>query len=165
MPYPKFWTRDKLWELKEMYEDPDITIDEIAKHFDKPKTSIYTIAFNNEFKRGYYYQEGYLKCSKCEAVLPVEEFHKRKGSYSGYQSVCKECFREMKNSSMRRRIITEEEKQYVIKSYGSPFTSVECMARRLGMTKNQLGNYVSRLRRKGIKIRYINKKKESATNE
>lgn len=42
------------------------------------------------------------RCSCCKEVLPASEFHKRKGSYDGLQSVCKDCAFFL--NSVRRKI-------------------------------------------------------------
>lgn len=48
------------------------------------------------------------RCNKCERVLPVEEFYKKKEALDGYNNACKDCFR------ARSRAWYEENREHVI---------------------------------------------------
>lgn len=163
MPRVKFWTDERLWELLEMYENPDVSTKEIANHFGKSVQSIRAIANANEIKRGFYFDEGLIKCYRCKAVLPAnsENFSREKKTKTGYRNICKECEREIKGySEKRRRRLTESEKQYLIKNYSNPAYTVKDMAEYLGITNSQLIKFVTNLRRKGFDIKYRVNRKE-----
>lgn len=168
MPRLKFWTDERLWELLEMYENPDVSTKEIANHFGKSVQSIRAIAHANEIKRGTYFDEGFIKCYRCKIVLPAnaENFSRLKKSKTGYRNICKECEREIKGyTGKRRRKLTESEKQYLIKNYSNPAYTVKDMAEHLGITNSQLIQFVTNLRRKGFDIKYKVNRKEKVTNE
>lgn len=153
----KKWTKDKIWEFKEMYEDPDICLEEIAQHFNLKLRSVYSTANKYKFKRSFYYQEGYLKCIKCKAILSFDEFHKNKSSYSSRQSKCKDCC--SKNSTKKISHHTKSQIDFVINNYSNTTYTVRDIAQHLNITTEQLKNLVARLRKKGINIKYRSEKR------
>ena len=56
--------------------------------------------------------DGKKKCSKCCDLLPVGEFHKKRGASSGLESWCKQCKAEYKKTPEAK----EKDRQYQIKN-------------------------------------------------
>ena len=148
------WTKQKLWELKEMYENPDIQVNEIARYFGTTEKVIYRTATYNLIKRGKYQEQGYKKCSRCESVLPAtsEHFHVNNHNKDGLYTYCKECCREIRGVTTRRTRLTEYQKQYIIKNYGNTAYDVKEIAKHLNLTVLQVRRFASNLRKKGIEI-------------
>lgn len=89
------WTKDKLWELKEMYENPFNNTNEIAEHFDMSLRELYNIAHRKGFVRGAYQEFGYQKCSTCKQILEAnsDNFYANKNYKNGFGYECKPCAR------------------------------------------------------------------------
>lgn len=102
-PKKRRWTDEKLWEFQEMYENPDLTVQDIANHYNLTKASIYRIAHLNEIKRGTYHNEGSRYCPHCKNVLAEFEFYTNVKGRNGYNSWCKECDKE-RNRERHRKI-------------------------------------------------------------
>lgn len=102
------WTKEKLYKLQEMYTNPDISVEEIAKYFGKSKKEIYQIAYKNLISRGTYRDQNSKKCPECKIVFPATEqfFYKNKVKYSkdGLGTYCKECFRKRKNEKRKMQL-------------------------------------------------------------
>ena len=148
------WTKDKLWELQKMYEDPDCSLQEMAECFGVSKNAINAVAWRNLMIRGSYADEGYKKCSKCGCVLEASKknFYACTKNKSGLHSWCKECDREAKG--ITKRALTKFQKEYIIKNYANPSVDIEAMAQYLGITKKQVISYTKNARQRGIYIGY-----------
>lgn len=144
------WTHENTWKLKELYEDPDVSVSEIAKFFSVSKTAIYTQAHANLIKRGSYLEQGYIKCCKCKAVLEFDKFSKNRTTKSGHNNVCKECMRKMRGCSKTRKRFTDNEKNYIIKNYKKLGPKV--IGEQLGVKSDSIRRFVARQRKKGIEI-------------
>ena len=138
----------------EMYEDPDYTIDEIAKEFNIKKGSVYVMAHRYGISRGRYADQGYMKCCKCQAVLEMnrDNFHLNRSSKYNYHNVCKMCISEKHKN--KRPGLTEYQKQYLIKNYSNTNYPLEDMGRRLGLTPSRMIDFAKGQRRKGVNIGY-----------
>lgn len=155
------WTKEKLWELQEMYTDPNFTIQDIAEHFNTSKQAIYTVAYKNLMKRGTYAEQGCKRCSRCGRVLPVntEYFHKKSETRGSLNGWCKKCVNEYKTPKTDRRCLTEFQKAYIIKNYSKPSVDIDAMANYLGISKKKIITFTKNARAKGIYIGYrINRK-------
>lgn len=100
-------TDEQLWEFQLMYENPDLSVGEIAEHFNVSKRYIYHLAYRNEIKRGYYKDEDSKKCPHCGLVLPIHEFHRNRAGRRGLCSWCKECEKSRHRQIYSRRNIDE----------------------------------------------------------
>lgn len=101
------WTDEKLWEFQEMYENPDLTINEIADHFNIAKKTVYLVAHLNEIKRGTYHDEGSRYCPHCGIVLAEHEFYTNIKGRHGYNSWCKDCEKKRAKEKYAKRKIKE----------------------------------------------------------
>lgn len=159
MAKTRAWSDDKLWEFIEMYEDPDISIEEIGEKFGITKNAVYMAAFRNEIKRGRYSDLGLKRCQICKEVLPVEEFHKNRAKHDGLAERCKECDRELHGCRTRRNRYTKEQIKYITGVYGKPGISCKDIAEHLNTTEASIRVLASRLRKKGLITRSYNNRR------
>ena len=155
----KTWTENELWDFQVMYEDPDISVEEIANKFGISKENTYLIASKNEISRGKYSDIGYKRCNRCKIVLPVEDFYKNKYKHDGLSCYCKECEKATKGYKSSKRVYTEQEIKYVIAAYKNPTIRLKDMAREINSNENKIKYLINRLRKKGLIQGYRFKRK------
>lgn len=99
------WTKDKLWELKEMYENPFNSARDIAKHFNMSVRQLYDLAHRKGIVRGIYQEFGYQKCSTCKRVLEAnsDNFYVNKGYKNGFGYECKPCARKRRIKAYKHK--------------------------------------------------------------
>ena len=99
-------TKEKLWELKEMYESPFNDVRDIADKFNMDVQKLYNFAHRRGFVRGTLQEYGYQKCSICKKILEVNSnnFYKNKNYKNGFGYECKPCARKrrMKKYYMKK---------------------------------------------------------------
>lgn len=92
------WTKEKVWELQEMYSNPEYSVKEMAEYFGVSIIAIRNVVAKNFMNRGKYKNLGLKMCSKCKELLPnnTKYFHKNKSWRDGLHNQCKECRRKNK---------------------------------------------------------------------
>lgn len=105
MSKKKRWTKEELWELQEMYSNPEYSVKEMAKHFGVSEMSIRNMAGKNFMRRGMYEDIGLKKCWRCKEVFPstTKYFHKNKIRKDGLNQCCKECNKEISRKWRKRK--------------------------------------------------------------
>ena len=87
-------------KFKEMYEDAEISVDEIARYFNINKSKAYRIARVNGIYRGRITDKGIRICPICGRRLELNEnnFYKdkrKRGRHrGGFYPVCRKCTKE-----------------------------------------------------------------------
>lgn len=87
-------------KFKEMYEDAEISVDEIARYFSIDKYKVYRTAGRNGIYRGRMADKGLKICPICGRRLELNEnnFYKdkrKRGRHrGGFYPVCRKCTKE-----------------------------------------------------------------------
>ena len=146
MPKPRgYWNKERLYELNEMYANPLISVEEMAKYFDVTEAAIKAQAVRNYMQRGRL--EGERKCARCNLILPLSEFQKSKYN-------CKECEHELRGYKRRYSPMTPKQKEMIIKACMDPSVRYKDLAELVGKNKNVIQLFISRERKKGKAIPY-----------
>ena len=102
------WTKEKVWELQEMYSNPEYSVKEMAEHFGVTIAAIRNVAGKNLMQRGMYKDIGLKKCTKCKDILPatIKYFHRNKCRKDGLNQCCKKC--NIEHANKRKRNYKED---------------------------------------------------------
>lgn len=103
------WTKEKIWELQDMYSNPEYSVKEMAEYFEVSVASIRNVAGKNLMRRGRYEDIGLKKCTQCKGIFPnnAKYFHRNKIRKYGLNQCCKKC--NIENSKKHKQMKVNKE--------------------------------------------------------